>query len=83
MGVEDRGDLAFGVLVEEPVDLGDHVGRGLAELPDGGREREGDAGGLPAAEADVQVDLVGAVQRDVLDQQPGDAFAFTGGRRGI
>ena len=83
LGVEDRGDLAFGVFVEELVDLGDQLGRGFALLTDGGREREREAGGLPASEADVKVDLVGAVQRDVVDQQPRDAFAFTGGCRGI
>jgi hypothetical protein len=36
--VEDRGDLALGVIVEELVDLGDHHGRGFAYLSEG-RER--------------------------------------------
>ena len=38
---------------------------------------------LAAAEADVQVDLVGLVEGDVLDQQSGDPLALAGGCGGV
>ena len=66
-GVERVGGLGVGVGVEVPVERGEGVGVGLAELPGLGRNRDGEAGGLPAAEPDVQVDAVGLVQRDVVD----------------
>jgi len=76
--------LPVGVVVEKPVEQSDGVGVGLAGLPCGGRDRHGQAGCGAAAEADVQVDLVGLGQGDVLDHQPGHAFAFPrrGGRIG-
>jgi hypothetical protein len=49
-------------------------------LPGAERDRGGEADRLAAAEADVHVDLVGAVQGDVIDQQPRDALALA--RRG-
>ena len=55
-GVERVGGLGVGVVVEEPVEHGDGVGVGLAGLPGAGRDRDGQAGGLAAAEPDVQVD---------------------------
>ena len=75
-GVECVGGLGVGVGVEEPVELGDGVGAGLAGLPGCGRDRDGEAVGLSAAEADVQVDAVGLVQGDVVDEQADHAFAF-------
>ena len=44
--VEDLGDLAFGVVLEQAVDLLDQLGRGAPELCDGGRERQGERVGL-------------------------------------
>lgn len=38
---------------------------------------DGEAGGLSAAEADVDMDLVGLVEGDVFEQQAGDPFAFS------
>jgi hypothetical protein len=67
------------VIVEESVEHREGVRVGLAGLPGVERDRDREAGGLPAAEADVQVDLVGFVERDVLDQQAGDALAFSRG----
>ena len=67
VGVERVGGLGVGVGVEVPVERGEGVGVGLAELPGLGRNRDSEAGGLPAAEPDVQVDAVGLVQRDVVD----------------
>ena len=55
-GVELLGGLGVGVVVEEPVEHCEGVGVGLAGLPGGGRDRDREAGGLAAAEADVQVD---------------------------
>ena len=73
--VERVGGLGVGVGVEEPVELGDGVGAGLAGLPGCGWDRDGEAVGLSAAEADVQVDAVGLVQGDVVDEQADHAFA--------
>ena len=58
-GVERVGGFGVGVGVEEPVERGEGVGVGSAELPGFRRDRDGEAVGLPAAEADVQVDVVG------------------------
>ena len=76
VGVERRGDLGVGVLVEQAVQQRERVGVGLSQVPRAGWDRDGEAGGLPAAEANVDVDLVGLVERDVFDQQADDAFAF-------
>ena len=73
--VERFGGLGVGVGVEEPMELGDGVGAGLAGLPGCGRDRDGEAVGLAAAEADVQVDAIGLVQGDVVDKQADHAFA--------
>ena len=82
-GVELLGGLGVGVIVEELVEHLEGVGVGLAGLPGVERDRDREAGRLAAAEADVEVDLVALVQGDVLDQQSGDPFAFTGGCRGV
>ena len=78
-GVELRGGFGVGVIVEEAVEQVEGVGIGLPRLPGVERDWDREARCLAAAEADVQMDLVGLVQRDVLDQQPGDAFALTRG----
>lgn len=52
--VEGDGDAAFGVVVEEPVDLGDDFGGGAAGVGGGQRERKGEAGGLSAFESYVR-----------------------------
>jgi hypothetical protein len=82
--VELGGGLGVGVGVEQAVEQLDCVGVGLAGLPGPERDRGAEAERLAAAEADVQVDLVGAVEGDVLDQQPRDALALArrGGRVG-
>ena len=78
-GVELSRGLGVGVIVEELVEQLEGVGVGLACLPGVEWDRDREAGRLAAAEADVQVDLVGFVERDVFDQQPCDPFAFAGG----
>jgi hypothetical protein len=76
-GVENVGDLGVGVMGEEFVDGGDHVGWGLAQLPAGLREGQGQAPVLAAAQSDVGGDVVvGLEQGDVGDEQPDHAFAF-------
>ena len=82
-GVELFGGLAVGVIVEQSVEHREGVGVGLSCFPGAERDRDREAGGLPAAEADVQVELIGLVERDVLDQQAGDPFAFAGGCGGV
>ena len=74
--VEFVGDTAFGVTVEQPIDVGDDVVRGAPGL--GGRERDGDveAGGGAAFETYVHGDVVAAGQGDVLDEQADHPFAF-------
>ena len=74
------GDVGVGVFVEELIEQVEGVGCGLAELPCLGRDGCGEAGGLPAAEPDVQVDVVVLDEGDVVEEQAGDAFAFALGR---
>lgn len=66
--VERVGDLGVGVLVEEPVEQREGFGVGLAGLPRGRRDRDGEAGGLAASEPDVEMDLFGLGERDVVEQ---------------
>jgi hypothetical protein len=68
--------------VEEPVEGGEGVGVGLADLPGLRQDRDGETGGLSAAEPDVQVDTVGLVQGDVVDEADG-AFAVPLRRVGV
>jgi hypothetical protein len=75
-GVEDAGGLGVGVGVEESVEDGEGLGVGLAGLPRLGWDRDGEAGGLPPAESHVQVDAVGLVQGDVVDEEADHAFAI-------
>jgi len=70
------GCLGVGVLIEEAVEKRERVGVCRSQVPRARRDRHCEAGGLAAAEADVQVDLVGLVERDILDQQPRDPFAL-------
>ena len=65
--VELGGDPCVGVLVEEAVDEGEGVGVGLARLPCAERDGDRQVLGLAAAETDVELDLLGAVDGDVLD----------------
>jgi hypothetical protein len=62
------------VVVEEPVDFSDDGGAHLAQLGGAERQRQEQALGDAAPEADVGSDLVGAQQGDVLDQEPGHAL---------
>jgi len=73
--VERVGGFGVGVGVEEPVERGNGVRAGLTGLPGGGRDRDDNAVGLPATQAHVQVDVVGLVQGDVVDQEADHAFA--------
>jgi hypothetical protein len=82
-GVERVGGLGVGVVVEEPVERGEGVGVGLAGLPARRGDRDGEAGGLSAAESDVEVDLVGLVEGDVVDDEPDHPFAFSLGGGGV
>lgn len=83
-GVEDVGDLGGGVVVEEVVDLGDDVGGGLALLPGGFGDRQGQGVVLAAGQAYVGGDgVVGSGCGDVGDQESGDQFAFACGGCGV
>ena len=81
--VEDIGDLAIAVPVEQPVDLGDEVRLELADL----RYRHGsvEPQGAPpaAAQADVGGDHLGFDQGHVIDEQTQDPFALAGLDAGI
>jgi hypothetical protein len=56
---EQVGDLGVGVFLEQCVDFGDHVGRGLADLPGCQGERQCQGVVLAASESDVDGDVVG------------------------
>ena len=82
--VEDVGDLATDVVVEQVVDGGDDFGGCFALFANGfgGGQGEGCVGA--AGESDVRGDGVAvAVDGDVGEQQPGDAFAFPRGGGGV
>ena len=81
--VESGGHAAFGVVVEEAVDLGDDVSRRAPGLGSG--EPDGDVQrlGLAATEAHVDGDVMIAPQGDVLDEETDHAFALPLGGAGI
>ena len=82
--VEDGGDVAAGVVVEEFVDGSDDLGRGPAGLGAGFGHGQGEAVVLAAAEPHVRGDGVGGPGHgDVGEQQPGDALAFVHGGGGV
>src|ERR1035438_4911838 len=82
--VEDGGDVGVGVVVEELVDGGDDLGRGLPDGPAGPGGGEGEGVVLAAGQADVGGDgVAGAGHGDVGEQQPGDALAFPGWGGGV
>jgi hypothetical protein len=66
--VEQFGRLGVGVVVEELIEHGERVWVGLPCFEALGRAWDREAGGLPAAEADVHVEQVGLVQCHVFDQ---------------
>src|SRR6185503_3432121 len=67
--VEQRGDLAYGVLVKQTIDGSDDLRRGLTRDPYPLWWRDDQGARRAAAEADLQSDVVCLEQRDVLDQQ--------------
>jgi hypothetical protein len=75
--------LGVGVSVQELIQSADGVGVRLPGLPCSLGAREGQGVGLPATEPDVEVNLVGSVDGYVLDDQSGDALAFTLGGGGV
>ena len=81
--VESVGGFGVGVVVEEPVEESEGVGVGLVGFPCFGRDGGGEGGGLSAAEADVEVDLVGFGEGDVVDEEPDHAFTFPLGGVGV
>ena len=56
--VEQFGGLGVGVVIEETVEHGEGGGVGLPGVPARQRERDRECGGGPAAEADIEQDLV-------------------------
>ena len=80
--VEDRCDLAIGVIVQQPVDLGDDLGAGLVELGRVRVRRPGELSGRAAAQPHAQAPR-GLGQRHVLDQQPRHPLALSVQRRRI
>ena len=81
--VQRFGGLSVGVGVEQPVERSKRLGLRLAHLI--GRQGDGhdQADGLPASEPDVQVDLVGLEDGDVLEEKTGDALALSGRSIGV
>jgi hypothetical protein len=82
-GVEGVGGLGVGVVFEELVEAGEGVGVGPGRLPAVGWDGESEAGGRAAAEADVQADLVGLVDGDVVYEEAGYALALPLGGGGV
>jgi transposase len=73
--VEDVGDLAIAVPVEEPIDLGDELGLELADLRNRQRPFEPQAASGAATQADMGSDHLGLDQGHVLDEQAQDPLA--------
>jgi hypothetical protein len=76
-GVERVGDTGVGVMIEQPVDFGDHVRGGGPQLGCREWQRHGERGVLPAGEPDLCGDLLAAVEGDVGDEQAHHAFTFS------
>ena len=74
--VEDLCDLLVGVMRDELVDGGNDLRTGLSQRPRRQRPSELERLRGATAEAHVNQDLVGSLQRHVLDQQPQHAFAL-------
>jgi len=82
--VEDAGDLACGVPVEQFVDGGEDLGGGSPLVPDEQGRRDGEGAVLAAGQADMRGDGVADPgDGDVGEQQPGDALAFPLGGGGV
>src|SRR6185436_19126291 len=71
--VEQRRDLAVGVIVEEMIDRGHDVRWRRPPRP-GKRQRERAC--CAPLEADLQCDVFGPSQRHILDEQPRHSLAF-------
>ena len=80
--VEDIGDLAIAVPVEQPVDLGDEVRLELADLRYRHGSVEPQGAGVAAAQADVGGDHLGFDQGHVIDEQTQRSVCARGARRG-
>jgi len=74
--VEQFGNLGIGVTIEKCIATGDGLGRGLTELPCREGQRSFNAGGLPTAQAHVDVDGVGLVNGDIFDEQSDHALSL-------
>ena len=72
--IEDESDLGVGMLLHERVDLVDYFWPGLSKLPGIGRSWEHDGSSGPAAETDVERQIVSLSQRYVLDQESEDTL---------
>jgi hypothetical protein len=75
--VEGVRDLSVGVVIEELIEKAEGIGVRLSGLPGSGRDRGGEAGGLPAFEAHVEMDDVGPVDGDIFDEETDHALALS------
>lgn len=74
--VEDFGDLAIAVLLEQTIDFSDEFGPELADLRDRQRPVEDQRARGAAAEAHMGGDRIRLDQRHVVDQQAQDSLAL-------
>jgi VIT1/CCC1 family predicted Fe2+/Mn2+ transporter len=74
--VQDLGDFAVAMMVEEAIDLGDEVGLVLADLGDRQRPIEHDGASGSARQPHMSGDRFCLDQRHVVDQQAQNAFAL-------
>ncbi|MER8639733.1 hypothetical protein [Mesorhizobium sp. M1365] len=74
--IEDIGDLAIAMSVEQAVDLSDQVGLELADLGDRQRPLHRQGARRSAREPHVDGNRLGLDQRDIGDQQTEDALAL-------
>ncbi len=73
--VEDGDRFPLGVVIEQHLDLRNHVLRGLPRLPRIQRHRDGECGCRATSEPYGNDDVALAQERDIVDQQCEHAFA--------
>src|SRR4051812_23768615 len=72
--IKNLCDLAVAVMIQQSVDLGDHLRFRLSDLSDWQRLRQGQTAGSTAAEPHMCLNPLTVDQRRIFDEQAENAF---------